>query len=70
MSKFKVEDVNLLEDAAGEKAEDPKIRQFSVQKPVKVGGHIRYTITGVDQEGPFEESRRFKEFYALRTVLA
>jgi hypothetical protein len=27
---------------------DPRIKQFSVTNPVKVGGHIKYTVTGVD----------------------
>lgn len=38
--------------------------------PIKVSGHIKYKVTGVDSEGPFEEARRFKEFYALRNVLS
>lgn len=70
MKKFKIEDVSQLEDVAGEGAEDPKVRQFSVKNPVKSGGHIRYTITGVDSDGTFEESRRYKEFFALRNTLA
>lgn len=38
--------------------------------PVKVSGHIKYTVSGVDSDGPFEESRRFSEFFALREALA
>jgi sorting nexin-1/2 len=59
---MKVEDVTQLEDLGI----DPKLAAFTVTKPVKVSGHIRYTVTGVDSDGPFEESRRYKEFYALR----
>ena len=51
-------------------AEDPKSAQFRVYNPVKVSGHIKYTVSGVDSEGPFEESRRYSEFYALRDSLA
>lgn len=67
---MKVEDVNQLVDTAGDGSEDPKVRQFTVKNPIKVNGHIRYTVTGVDQDGPFEESRRYKEFFALRNTLA
>jgi hypothetical protein len=49
--------------------EDPKSKLFSVSNPIKSGGHIKYTVSGVDSEGPFEETRRFREFYALRNVL-
>ena len=38
--------------------------------PIKVSGHIKYTVSGVDSDGPFEETRRFSEFYALREALA
>jgi hypothetical protein len=41
-----------------------------VSNPVKINGHIKYTITGEDVEGTFEEVRRFREFYALRSVLS
>lgn len=56
-----------LEDIAEE--EDPKSKIFSVSNPVKSGGHIKYTVNGVDSDGQFEEMRRFREFYALRNVL-
>lgn len=59
-------DVNV-EEAYDE--EDPKSKIFAVSNPVKSGGHIKYTVSGVDGDGPFEESRRFREFYALRNVL-
>lgn len=50
--------------------EDPRSSQFRVFNPVKVSGHIKYTVSGVDSEGPFEESRRFSEFFALKEALA
>ena len=37
--------------------------------PVKIGGHIKYTVTGIDDEGDFSEVRRFREFHALGQVL-
>ncbi len=49
--------------------EDPKSAQFRVYNPVKVSGHIKYTVSGVDQDGPFEEARRFSEFFALKEAL-
>ena len=50
--------------------EDPKSQLFRVYNPVKSGGHIKYTVSGVDVDGPFEEARRYSEFFALRDVLA
>jgi hypothetical protein len=37
---------------------------------VKVSGHIKYKVGGLDSEGPFEETRRYKEFFALKNALA
>lgn len=59
-----------MEDAAEDLEDDPKLKQFSVKNPIKVSGHIKYTVTGVDAEGPFEEQRRYKEFFALRNTLS
>ena len=70
MKKMKVEDVSQLEDASGDLDEDPRLKQFTVKNPVKVSGHIKYTVTGVDSEGPFEDQRRYREFFALRNTLA
>lgn len=50
-------DVNLDEPIKEE--EDPKIKQFTVSNPVKIGGKIKYQVSGVDSEGPFEDVRRF-----------
>jgi hypothetical protein len=52
-----------------EEPENPKVKKFTVINPVKVGSHIKYTVTGVDGDGEFEEVRRFREFYALKSVL-
>ncbi len=46
-----------------------RVKKFTVTNPVKISGHIKYTITGEDAEGTFEEVRRFREFFALRSVL-
>ena len=65
--------MKLQDDASAEDifvAEDPKSAQFRVFNPIKVSGHIKYTVSGVDADGPFEETRRFSEFYALREALA
>ena len=50
-------------------ADDPRVLKFSVQNPVKIGGHVKYTVTGMDDEGEFTEVRRFREFYAVGQVL-
>ena len=49
--------------------EDPRIQKFTVTNPIKISGHIKYTISGEDSDGMFEETRRYKEFFALRNVL-
>jgi len=41
---------------------------FSVSDPVK-GGHTTYTVRGQDNDGPFEGSRRYNDFYVLRENL-
>jgi len=48
---------------------DPRVRKFTVRNPVKVGGNIKYTVEGVDDEGDFSIVRRYREFNALSTVL-
>ena len=66
-----MEDITKLEDLGEENSnEDPKVRAFVVKNPVKTAGHVRYTVAGIDSEGPFEESRRYKEFFAVRVTLA
>ena len=45
------------------------MQKFTVTNPIKISGHIKYTVTGEDGDGPFEETRRYKEFFALRNVL-
>jgi hypothetical protein len=49
--------------------EDPRVLKFSVANPVKIGGHVKYSVTGVDDEGEFTDVRRFREFHALGQVL-
>ena len=69
-----IEDLNNMSiknvdiDSVGVEEEDPRARKFTVSNPVKITGHIKYTVKGEDSEGPFEEVRRFREFYALRNV--
>jgi|TARA_B110000305_G_scaffold208896_1_gene241467 hypothetical protein len=61
------DDAELLEGE--EEPEDPRVQKFTVTNPVKVGGHFKYTVTGVDDEGEFKETRRFREFNALSVIL-
>ena len=49
--------------------EDPLMSKFNVTDPVKVNNIVKYTIQGEDNEGTFRCQRRFKEFYALSTML-
>ena len=67
ISKFKVDD-SLVTDMEDE-PEDPRVQKFSVQNPVKITGHVKYTVTGIDDEGEFTDVRRFREFHALGQVL-
>lgn len=48
---------------------DPKIKKFTVTNPTKIGGHIKYAVTGIDSEGDFEDVRRFSQFFALKNAL-
>jgi hypothetical protein len=52
-----------------EEVEDPRVQKFTVLNPVKIGGHVKYSVTGVDDEGEFQDVRRFREFHALGQVL-
>ena len=49
---------------------DPRVQQFSVSNPIKSGGHIKYSVNGIDSDGAFEDTRRFREFYALKNALS
>ena len=49
---------------------DPaKIEMFNVGQPMKMGGHVKYKVVGVDGMRNFEEMRRYKEFFTLRNTL-
>jgi hypothetical protein len=41
---------------------------YTVSDPVNTG-HVTYTIKGRDEDGEFEGSRRYNDFYHLRTAL-
>ena len=68
LERLKLPDNHI--DESEENQEDPRIKQFTVSSPVKIGGHIKYTVTGVDGDGPFEEVRRFSQFFALKHALS
>ena len=71
LDTFKVPEVDAIreEPEENEEKEDTTILKFLVMNPLKVGGHVKYTIQGADDEGVFTEARRFKEFHALAQVL-
>jgi hypothetical protein len=66
IKQFKVEDDAAEEDV---EKEDERVQKFAVVDPVKVGGNVKYTVSGVDDEGEFSAVRRFREFHALATTL-
>ena len=39
-----------------------------VRDPIKAG-HISYTVSGEDDEGPFEGFKRYRDFFSLRQYL-
>lgn len=45
------------------------MKKFTVINPAKVAGHIKYTVTGIDESGDFSDIRRYREFFALYSVL-
>lgn len=51
---------SLLED------ENP---DFTVSNPLMSGGHIVYSVKGVDKQGTWEGQRRYNEFYVLHEAL-
>ena len=70
LNKLTVMDDTGEEGQVNEEMDGPRVKKFTVTNPVKVSGHIKYTITGEDAEGMFVEVRRYREFFALRNILA
>ena len=69
LENIKVVDQNV-ESVEEEEVEESEIsKKFTVINPVKSSGTIKYTVTGVDEDGSFIEVRRFREFYALYLAL-
>lgn len=62
IQKFKTTDDG---DKDIDEPENPRVLKFKVSNPVKIGGNVKYTIEGVDDEGDFTEVRRYREFDAL-----
>ena len=69
IKQFHVDDSEHQEMIVSQEDEDPRAQKFTVQQPIKVAGAVKYTVTGVDDEGDFSEIRRFREFYALADTL-
>ena len=65
---FRPED-EVMQRMEQSEQEDPRVAKFKVTDPVEVGGAVRYTIEGEDDEGPFKAQRRFREFHALNYML-
>lgn len=65
IKSFKPDHDDAAQVEGQDEPEDPRVTKFTVTNPVKVGGHFKYTVTGVDDEGEFTEQRRFREFNAL-----
>jgi len=67
IASIKVDDSKMEE--IQELEEDPRGQKFTVINPAKVAGHIKYTVTGIDEQGDFSDIRRYREFFALYSVL-
>ena len=63
IKQFKTEDDGGAEEEPEQ--EDPRVMKFTVTNPVKISGHVKYTVTGIDDEGEFTEVRRYREFHAI-----
>lgn len=48
---------------------DDKANPYKVYDPVTKGGHVSYTVHGIDNDGPFEGNRRYTDFLLLRSAL-
>jgi len=49
--------------------ETSKEREFGVSNPKEVKGHITYLCKGSDDEGQWEGTRRYRNFFNLHAVL-
>jgi hypothetical protein len=63
INKFKVDDEHF--SRSEEEVEDPRVKKFEVKEPTKIGGSIKYQVSGVDEDGEFTTIRRYREFDAL-----
>lgn len=61
------EEAQMEEDTL--EAEEPRVAKFTVTNPVKIQGHVKYSVTGVDDDGEFNDVRRYREFHALADIL-
>jgi hypothetical protein len=68
LNKMKISNADAI-DEPPKADDDPRVKLFEVKNPVKLSGHISYSVSGLDSEGPFEQLRRFSEFFALKNVL-
>ena len=69
LNKMTVMEETGEEGHVNDESENPRVKKYTVSNPVKISGHIKYTIAGEDAEGAFEEVRRYREFFSLRNVL-
>lgn len=53
MEQYKVDEALVAAVEKDVVEEDPRVQKFTVTNPVKVGSHIKYSVTGVDDEGDF-----------------
>jgi hypothetical protein len=70
LNKMTVMEETGEEGHVNDEVENQRVKKYIVTNPVKISGHIKYTIAGEDAEGAFEEVRRYREFFSLRSVLA
>ena len=70
LNKMTVMEETAEEGHVNDEIDNPRVKKYTVSNPVKINGHIKYTIAGEDAEGNFEEVRRYREFFSLRSSLA
>ena len=49
--------------------QNPRWKEFAVEKPMKSQDYITYEVLGYDLKGNFQVRKRYSDFYMLRTVL-
>ncbi len=60
-----MEEDTVIETAKTSLLPQDQHSEFEVFNPHLQAGHYVYSVKGVDKKGPFEGTRRYKEFFSL-----